>query len=148
MSADAKQTLPIQVQWHGGDIVFTPADEDRFLLGTQASIVPSQGKLAVGQFVDQFKTDLLPRVRQWCEQHAEKLLACYIPFGFEQLTVFAVTRLPRYDFSLSDSIADFEMDLFEAHWPVEVRQIPSGSPETLDSFFNSAESIQVYGHTE
>ena len=148
MSADAKQPLPIQVQWHGGDIVFTPADEDRFLLGTQSGIAASQSNLASSQFFGTFKADLLPRVRQWCEQHADKVLACYVPFGFEQLTVFAVTRLPRYDFSLSDSIADFEMDLFEADWPVDVRQIPSGSPDTLESFFNSAESIQVYGHRE
>ena len=51
----------------------------------------------------------------------------------------------RYDFELSDPLSDFEMELYKDGWPCEILQIPDGSSETLETFFDTEKSIQVYG---
>lgn len=138
---------PIQLEWNGGDVVVTAADEDRFVRGSQCAVAACQNGLAAERFVDQFKSQLLRRLRSWCEQHADRVQSCYVPLPPERgVKVFVVTVSQRYDLSLSDALSDLELELDQQGWPANVVQLPSGSPDALRSYFDEAESVQVYGN--
>lgn len=93
------------------------------------------------------RTLLLPRIRQWCEAHADRVHAAWLPTPpVEHLQAFIVTRSWRYDFELSSDVADLEMDLFQADWPCEVLQVPNAPNATLRSFFDPQQSILIYGN--
>ncbi|HUY31702.1 MAG TPA: hypothetical protein VMV69_02905 [Pirellulales bacterium] len=79
------------------------------------------------------------------EVYKHRVRACYVPFPADPLSVFVISQKARYDLDLSDPVADLEMDLFQRNWPVEVLQLPAGSPESSLSFFNPVNCIQVYG---
>ena len=70
---------------------------------------------------------------------------CVVSLSPSVFMVFVVTKNQRYDFSLSDSLADLEMDLSKKAWPAEVLQIPDGSTESLQTFFDPEKAILVYG---
>lgn len=141
---NTKEKQAVRIRHDDGSIVFTPEDEDRFIMEAGTTIAACQSKLAIDRFLAQFKSELLSALVGWCEKHNDQVCACYVPFSPE-LTVYVVTQANRYDFTLSDSLSDLEMDLFTRGWPVDVRQIPFGPKEVLNTFFDPAGSIQVYG---
>jgi hypothetical protein len=135
----------IQVYWEGGHVVITPQDEGRFVRESQWAASVCQSAPAAEPFVERFKTEFLPPLREWCQAHHERIRACYVPFASPHLTVFVITRAGRYDFALSDALSDLGFELFQKNWPAEVLQVPSGSMEDFQSFFDPSSSIQVYG---
>lgn len=146
MSAITNQTSvarPFQLSWDGLKLVVSPEDQDRFVKESQRAFLVSQNGLAFEKFWQQFAAEFLPAVHQWCKEHDERVEACYVAFPTDHVRVFVVRRAKRYDSTLGGDLAALEMDLFEKQWPADIIQIASGH---LESFFNPAASLQVYGN--
>jgi hypothetical protein len=137
---------PIQLRWDAGNVVVTPEDEDRFVKESVWAVGACQQMLAVERMAEQLKTDFFPTIRNWCEGNAEHIESCFVTLHPGPFMVFVVTKNRRYDFSLSDSLTDLEMKLFEKNWPAEVLQIPDGSQESLQTFFDTEKAFQVHGN--
>lgn len=135
----------IQVHFDGGHVVITPEDEHRFVKASPWAASADQSAPAADRFVERFKTEFLVTLREWCRAHQERVRACYVPSASPHLTVFVITRAGRYDLALSDTLSDLEFALFQMNWPAEVLQLPAGTIESLQSFFDPSSSIQVYG---
>src|SRR5688572_8763935 len=127
-SGNTTERKAIQLQWDGGNVVITPEDEDRFVRESRWAVTACQSALAAERFIDQFKGEFLPRLREWCQQRDQLVRACFVPFPTSHLTVFVITRATRYDFSLSDDLADLDMELFQRNWPAEILQLPTAPP--------------------
>jgi hypothetical protein len=95
----------------------------------------------------ELKFGLMPALRGWCDSHSERVRDCYVVPGTACINVFVVTAGARYDFDLSDAVADLEMELFEKKWPADVLQIPDAGAESLQTFFDPERAIQVYGES-
>jgi hypothetical protein len=89
----------------------------------------------------------LDRLRAWCEEKGDRIQGCFVPFrGHDRcIKVFVVGTNSRFDFSLSDSIADLEAELIRAGWPCDILQVAATAPEELRNFFDPEHSIQVCG---
>ena len=106
-----------------------------------------QNQVAVSHVMEHFQKSVLAKLAEWCQSRSASVLACYIPFPFAGTCskVFIVAKSAKFDFQLSDAIADLEVELDEARWPCDVLQIASGGPEQLQVFFDPEQSIQVFG---
>src|SRR5690349_18750065 len=93
----------------------------------------------------EFNAGLLSVLHGWCELHSSRVRDCYVVPGTACINVFVVTAGARYDFDLSDAVADLEMALFEKKWPADVLQIPDAGAESLQTFFDPERAIQAYG---
>jgi hypothetical protein len=140
------ETPPIHLGWDDGAVVISSADESRLgrMLFDALDACGSDPVQAHG--IDDFKTGFLPLVRQWCEAHRGLLRSCHLSLASRPMTLLVVSQSTKYDFSLSDPAADLEMELFKMNWPVEVLHVPNGSPESLRSLFDPAQSVSMYGH--
>lgn len=147
LSTPAAPAGPIQLHWEGVKAVVAPADQERFARHGSWSGLLYPLDLAVERFRRQLVEEFLPAVRQWCEDHRDKVAACYVPLANNHLKVFVLRKSERYDFTLSDDVTDLEMRLFEMHWPVEILQIPDGPPSTVEAFFKPAASIEIYANS-
>ncbi|HUY32074.1 MAG TPA: hypothetical protein VMV69_04780 [Pirellulales bacterium] len=137
----------IQLRWDGPTVVVHPEDESRFVKEGAWAVSACQSKLAAERFVQQFTSEFLTSIRIWCQEHAKSVAACYVPLPTNSnLNVFVVTQSAQYDFGLSEAVAELEFSLFEKNWPSDINQIPAGSMEDLQTFFDPAASIQVYGN--
>jgi hypothetical protein len=138
---------PVQLHYKAGQVVITAEDEDRFVMGSFQAVSACQNAIARDRFVAQFRNDFLNRLYNWCRNNSRNVLRCYVPFGSygECIKVFVVNGSARFDFNLSDSIADLELELADAGWPCDILQIASGTPEEIRAFFDPAQSIQVFG---
>jgi hypothetical protein len=144
LPANQPDLRPIQLKWDGGHVVVTPEDEDRFVKESVWAVGACQQMLAVERMAEQLKTEFFPMVRRWCEDHADRLETCVVALSPTVFMVFVVTKNRKYDFSLSDALADLEMELAQKSWPAEVLQIPDGSTESLQTFFDPEKAILVY----
>jgi hypothetical protein len=115
-------------------------------MGACNAVLACQSAIAFDRFMDQFKSEILAHLCEWCKAHKDLVRACYVPmpFGAPCIKVFIVGRSERFDFGLSDLIADLEQDRSATSWPCDILQIPSGSPEELRTFFDPGRSILVY----
>lgn len=136
---------PIQLHYAGGQVVVTPEDQDRFVLASQHAVSACQNAVLLGRVADQFRTQFLGKLIEWCKSHRDRVRACYVPFPSCGCTikVFVVARSETFDFVLSDWIADLEVECDSAGWPSDILQIASGLPEELQVFFDPEQSIQV-----
>lgn len=138
---------PIHLRYHDdGQVVVTPEDQDRFVLASREAAMACQNQVAMSHFMEHFQKCVLAKLAGWCQSHSANVLACYIPFPFSGTCskVFIVTNSAKFDFQLSDAIADLEVELDEARWPCDILQIGSGGPEQLQVFFDPEQSIQVF----
>jgi hypothetical protein len=135
----------IQLQLSGANLMLAAGDVDRFVRNSPWVLASFRNASELETFIGRFQADFLPHLRRWCEQHHERVRACFVPFAREYLAIFMVTRSKTYDFEFSDPVADLEMDLFEKGWNTCVMQVPLASPESWKSLFDSSQAIQVYG---
>ena len=143
-----QETGPIQaLNWNGGDVLITPEDNDRFVREAKWAVSACQSAMALEIYVKEIKHKFLFEIHKWCEQHQDKVQSAFVVLMPNYFQVFVVTKSHRYDFELSDPLSDFEMELFKNGWSCEVLQIPDGSYETLETFFDTEKSIQVYGQS-
>jgi hypothetical protein len=146
VSTPAALSGPIQLHWDGVKVVVMPADQSRLAPRGSWSGLLYPLDLAAERFWRQLAEEFLPAVRKWCEEHQDKVAACYVPLAKDHLKVFVLRKSVGYDFTLSDDVTDLETRLFEMQWPAEILQLPNGPQSTLEAFFKPAASIEVYAN--
>jgi hypothetical protein len=138
---------PIHIVWTGGQVVIQPEDNDRFVKSSPWAVDACQSKLAFERYIQDFKSEFLSKLFTWCEEHKDRVQACFVKYPPEgHFQVFVVTTSSQFEFELAEPLSDLEYELTEnRRWPCDILQIPNGSPAKLDSYFRKSESIQVYG---
>ena len=144
----AAQKGPLQLHWSGGQVLVTPEDEDRFVMASRQAISACQSAVLVDRMIGQFRSQFLGKLHQWCMGQQHCVRACYVPYPprSSAIKVFMLTKAKTFDFELSDAISDLEVELDAEGWPTDILQIAGGSPEEIQSFFDPAQSIQVFDH--
>jgi len=137
---------PIQLHYSAGQVVITPEDQDRFVMASRQAISACQSALAFDRFLGQFQTEFLRRLHDWCTEKHDLVDQCYVPFGCvgDCIKVFVVAKSARFEFALSDSIAELEAELLKINWPCDILQVASCAPDELRVFFDPEQSIQVF----
>ncbi|VTT98945.1 Marine sediment metagenome DNA, contig: S01H1_S18100 OS=marine sediment metagenome GN=S01H1_50976 PE=4 SV=1 [Gemmataceae bacterium] len=128
-----------------GDVTVEPQDEDRFVISAQKAVEACQQHQRGEHAIKAFKQKFLKPLRSWCESHASKVRACYVPppaGGF--LEVYVLGRTRKYDFDLGREVSKFELKLSDGGWRVSVMQIPECPDESLRTHFNPDGAIEVY----
>lgn len=134
----------IHLEWDQGSAVMSSEDARRFTDECQWAADAHLQQPIFEEFLRRLKSEFLPEVRRWCADHADRVIAAYVPIHTDHLQVFVVRREPRYDFPLGDDLSNLEMDLFDRSWSCEIIQVPGGSNESLRIFFDPESSVQVY----
>lgn len=140
---------PLALNWTDGQLDVSPQLQQRLLAEVQQGICESQEAAALQWLVSRFQSLFLKRLHVWCEKHRERIEACYVlcPLSGEQIKVLMVRRSPKFDFALSDSIADLETVFQQADWPCDILQAAPDSPGELQALFDAHGSINVYGNS-
>jgi hypothetical protein len=128
-----------------GHVTVEPQDEDRFVISAQKAVEACQQHHRGEQVIKVFKQKFLQPLRVWCEEHASKVRACYVPpapAGY--LEVYVLGETQKYDFDLGRAVAKLELQLSDVGWRVNVMQIPDCPSESLRTHFNPDGAIEVY----
>ena len=106
-----------------------------------------QHSLAATRFCEQFRNDFLPKLYAWCDEHRKRVRACYIPVSPTAgcIKVFVVTASAKFDFELSDLIAELELEMDRKTWNCDILQVGVFDQTGLETFFDPQNSIMVYG---
>lgn len=139
---------PIQLRWDSGKVVFTPENQDRFVLSAQATMNACQAQLAFTKALEAFFNECGSRIRDWCESRSEQIEACFVPLPLlmEVTKVFIIGRERQLDFDLIDQASSLEVALGQIGWNVDIVQLPAASAETLRSYFDAGNSVKLYGN--
>jgi hypothetical protein len=142
------EAKPIQLQWGDGQVVITPADQDRFVKEAKWAVAACQGFMQFEKFFKKFTDEFLAQLRAWCERNSDRVAACYVPFAHAQggVHVYMIAASNAFDFQLSEMISELEQALDNDGWSADILQLPQSSPEMLSSFFEPSRSILVYGN--
>jgi len=126
-------------------VLVSPKDEDRFFTTCEKAAWSCQMGDKILRFHERYK-EILTCVRQWIDRNTDQVASCYSAFQDHQLMFFFVPKVGRYDFDLSDKLADLDIDLvtrFE-EFHCETLQIPAATSDTLSTFINTTEAQQLY----
>jgi hypothetical protein len=135
----------ILLNYSAGHVTVEPQDEDRFVISAQKAVEACQERHHSEQVIKVFKQKFLRPLRDWCESHASKVRACYVPPSPTQhLEVYVLGETEKYDFDLGRVVAKLELQLYDTGWRVNVTQIPECPHESLRTHFNPDGAIEVY----
>lgn len=146
MAAVVKHQGPVQLRFDAGKVVITPEDQDRFVLAANNAVRACQLINASLQLRERFKEEFLAGLFRWCQENAIKVGECYVAME-DGITVFVVGSAGKYDFDLDKPISTIEMAMEEKGWPCDIIQLPTSDGDSLKSFFDKENSIQVYAHS-
>jgi hypothetical protein len=135
----------ILLNYSAGHVTVEPQDEDRFVISAQKAVEACQQRHRHEQTIQTFKKKFLQPLRDWCESHASKVRACYVPppdAGY--LEVYVLGETEKFDFDLGRELAKLELQLADTGWRVNVTQIPDCPGESLRTHFNPDGAIEVY----
>ncbi len=112
-------------------IVLTPEDEDRFVKSCEWVVEAS--KLVISR--DLFLRELhivLSYVREWMSQRSS-VKACYAAYRDDQVAIYVIPSIGRYDFELSKQLTELDIELAQKHQvvPCDVMQAPDLELEDL-----------------
>jgi hypothetical protein len=148
MSTTTADKGPFQLAFQSGHVV-VPENGDR-LQPLMRQLNSACGK-AVTSGISASQNELrllgvLSQVRMWCDAHERLARGCYLPSSTTGncIKIYVVARSDKFDFELSDCIADLESKLFDDGWNCDILQIAAGSEEQLSSFFDVDRSLQIY----
>lgn len=142
--AKAARRQPAKLSFADGEVMVTPQDRDIFFISAQRAIEACREAVHVEESIKRFESAFLVPVHDWCEAHANKVLACYLPVPAGSLRLFVLTTSPKYDFQLGEALAALELKLSRAGWMVSVSQIPAAEDESLGTFFSPEGALEVY----
>lgn len=135
---------PVRLSYQDGQIMVTPEDQDIFFISAEKATEACREAVKTDERIASFKARFLLPLHQWCENHADRVAACYLPLPTGHIQAFVVTKLTRFDFELSEEIADLERALAKAGWRVGVFQLPKVDDRSLATFFNPEGALEVY----
>jgi len=106
-------------------IVFHPEDDDLFVRTGRQVIEASRLGISIEVWLHEFR-EMLQAVRRWCEEHADRVHACYAGPRGAGLGLFFIPRGARYDFDLADLLTPLNGQLVNEFniGMIEIYQIP------------------------
>lgn len=135
---------PAKLSFADGEVMVTPQDRDIFFISAKRATEACRDAVQTDQTFKRFESEVLMPVHQWCETHADRVSACYLPIPAGLVRVFVITSSPKYDFALGEGLAALEMSLARAGWRVSVTQIPAAEGDSLGTFFSPEGALEVY----
>jgi hypothetical protein len=136
---------PIRVTYEGGNVTVAPDDDDRFVLIAQRAIQFYQDGSRMNEAIRTFKRQLLLPLFEWRQQHADRVLACYVSMPGSHVQVWMVNNCVPYDFNLGREMSGLELELADRGWQrISVMPILATSVEELWHWFKVKEAIEVY----
>lgn len=150
MTIDKTLIGPIQIDWEAdGRVDVVGKDRHRFLMTIQQAAEACARAHEQLVFADEFRR-ILAVVHRWLRDHAGAVDSAFFAVVDRQMTIFIVPRRATMDFALSDEIARLEIDLYHdfTNARCEVRQIPGRDPDSLSTFLDLDQAIQLYGQRE
>ena len=142
--AKAARRTPAKLSFADGEVMVTPQDRDIFFISATRATEACRGAVLADQKFERFENEFLFPLNEWCEKHADKVKACYVPLPTGQLQVFVVTNSPRYDFELGEELASLELRLSQAGWRIGISQLPEADGDSLATFCNPEGALEVY----
>jgi hypothetical protein len=139
---------PAKLSFSDGEVMVTPKDRDIFFISATKATEACREAVRNEQGFKQFETEFLIPLNAWCEKHAEKVRACYLPLPTRNIQVFIVGTSPRYDFELGEELATLELKLSQAGWRVGISQLPEADDDSLGTFFSPEGALEVYAKRE
>ena len=135
---------PVRLSYRDGQVMVTPEDQDIFFISAEKAMDACREAVKTDERIAAFKARFLLPLHQWCDAHADRVAACYLPLPAGHLQVYIVTTWKRFDFGLAEEIAGLERDLAQAGWRVGVSQLPAAENRSLATFFNPEGALEVY----
>ncbi len=146
-SAKAVERRPIvKIRFSDGKVMVTPESNDIFFISASKAIEACRDKINMDERVARFSEEFLTPLRRWCDDHMDRISACYLPQPESSvLTVYVIGTTDEYDFDLTDDLAELAFWFDEKGWAVHPSQIPLCDLEQLSGYFNLDLALQVYG---
>ena len=122
---------PIHLHFESTKKVFVEAeDEDRFLMTARDAARACKQFEDEKGWEDQFNRFLV-RLREWCEEHADRVETACVAIGDGGLNIFIITNSPDYDFDFDDIVTELDLALAkEFTWyAAEIMQLPRTAKE-------------------
>ena len=147
-STKVSRRQPAKLSFTDGEVMVTPKDRDIFFISATKAIEACREAIRNEQGFKQFETELLIPLHAWCEEHREKVRACYLPRPANNIQVFVVGTSRKYDFELGEKLATLELKLSQAGWRVGISQLPEADDDSLGTFFSPEGALEVYAKRE
>ena len=128
-------------------VVVTPEDEDRFMTTAAEAARACRHVQDILKWKQEFD-GLLRHVNEWCQAKVERVSSAYMTFSDDGLRLFLLSKGSGYRFDLDDMVSELDIEIcnkFEL-CPTEVSHFPEAPIESLSSFFDAGQALQVYGH--
>jgi hypothetical protein len=127
-----------------GEVRVTPRDRDIFFMSAEKATEACRREMQHDERIQQFESEFLVPLHDWCVANAARIRACYIPMPGGHIPVFVVTTSPQFDFNLAAEVAGLELKLARNGWRVGVSQLPAADEESLATFFSKEGALEVY----
>src|SRR5579863_8630826 len=105
---------PIRLNYHDGEVMVTPEDQDIFFISAAKATEACREAIKAEERIAVFKARFLVPLHEWCVRHADRVAACYLALPAGHLQTFIVTKATLFDFSLAEEIAAMERELATA----------------------------------
>lgn len=127
-------------------VLVTTADEDRFSLPCAQAVEACKVHISREVWFDELES-MFARVREWCEQHKDRVRACHAAARGGVVVVFVVPHSTQYDRDLGSLLTDLDIELAQQYQVIEseVLQVPGDTPERLATFVQPGAAKTIYG---
>lgn len=109
MNQKSLQNIQIDAGDDGSQVVFTPQDQDKFVLGCKDAIRCAQVGLGWNAIGDEIRA-LIEHVHQWFNKHSG-IAKCHVRPVDGRLVVYVVPKKGRFDLELSDQLTDLDLEI-------------------------------------
>jgi hypothetical protein len=146
MTKTAPRRAPVKLCFKDGEIMVTPQDQDIFFISAEKATEACREAISRDQRVAKFTDEIVAPLGAWCNQHREKILACYLLIPDSPvIPVYMVGTSEQYDFELTKELSQLASEFDEHGWAVHVSQIPRCDVEQLSGYFNLDRALQIDG---
>lgn len=139
-------TRPMIVEFGDGRVTVGPDDEDAFARFAQDAMRVARSCPTCTQPIRSFKYDLLAPLREWCESRSAQINACYVESPRGHLDACVIGTSERYDFALSQEVAELSLAFLDRGVSIFVMMIPNSQEESILCHFNPEGAILVYAN--
>ncbi len=146
MAKTRARRAPVRLSFRDGELLVTPKDQDIFFISAEKATEACSHVIRQEERVARFTQEFLVPLAQWCEQHKERISACYLTVPQSAvLLVYVIGANEQYDFGLTGMLSELAFWFEEQGWSVHASQIPRCDVEQLSGFFNPEQALQIYG---
>ena len=124
MSKTKTNHIQVDASDAGSRVVFTPEDQDRFVMDCTDAVRCAQVGMSLNAFTDEIRA-LVGHVREWA-QRQEGIARCDFSPMDGRFVIYVTPASGRFDLSLSDRLVALDIEIAEKfqHLTCDVLQYP------------------------